>query len=550
MSTRAKARIASLCALAGAACVPALARAAAPPPPASPGAINSGLIQRGESLQAPGANANAPATMQGEAPTQPTASSKAARLAFTLQRVDFPPSRFLSAAELQRLAQPLIGRRVSIDDLRGLVKAVNDLYARRRILTARAFLPPQKVHDGVVRIELLEGRLGRLKVEAKGYTSARYVEKNLHITGGEVVDLGQLRTAITDFNHDNDAQLSASLQAGARAGLTDIDIAVTEPARNAIQLFGDTYGYESTGRYEGGAFFRHSGLLTSGDRATLYVVGAVGSITGNAAYNLPLFGDQGRLGVSYARSAIEITSGVGQKVQTHGYSDTAAVNYGRPLAGGEGWGLALLSSVSWARSENQVAGVSVDTSAVTKGTFGASYFADLWGRAHLTSDATVSGASVEHIVGGVGPAAFFETNADFDLRASPFAHATLRLAGSGQYVDANATPGSQLFQIGGPTSVRGYATGIATGVSGYYLNAELHYVLSPFHAPVDVYGFFDGGQVFAPGAVHTTLRGTGVGVEVPVRRFADVQVFYAHGFDASGVARAADRLEGRLVLSF
>ena len=523
----------------------------APPAPASAGVVGGGLNRRGESLTPPGASAQNPAPVTGDTTTnaQP-ATGKPAGVSFTLKEVQFGPSRFLSKLELQRLARSLIGKRVSINDLRALVGRINVIYARRHIVTARAFLPPQRVAAGIVRIDFIEGRLGRLTVDSTGYTPSAYVRRNLHVTSGETIDVLDLRNSIAAFNRNNDAQLSAQLQPGTEVGETDIRIAVTDPPRTGVQFFADTYGYQSTGRYEGGAFLRHSDLLLAGDRSTLYLVGSGGSITGTVAYNIPVFDDGSRLGVSYARSQIHVVAGSGSQLDTNGYSDTWALNYGRPLVGGEGWSVALVSSANFVRSSDHVAGQSVSDNLVDKGSAGVTWLQDVFGVANLTTDLTLSGAAVDEGAQGTGTDKFFELNTDFSLQASPFRNTTFKLAGAGQYITSYAIPGSQLLQIGGPASVRGYSTGIATGANGYYVNGEAHYLLTPFRHAVDAYAFYDGGEVFLGPKTQIGLQGTGAGFNTAITRFATLQVFYAHGFDRVGDEAHDNRVEARGVISF
>ncbi|WP_431206562.1 ShlB/FhaC/HecB family hemolysin secretion/activation protein [Bradyrhizobium betae] len=55
------------------------------------------------------------------------------------------------------------------------------------------------------------------------------------------------------------------------------------------------------------------------------------------------------------------------------------------------------------------------------------------------------------------------------------ANFSTNLLASWQYTQEKLLPGDQIFSIGGPTTVRGYPSNAASGDSGYYFNAELHY---------------------------------------------------------------------------
>lgn len=84
---------------------------------------------------------------------------------FVLKKVVFDKSEFLSQQELDAIAAPYIGRRVDNAELQRLLKAVNDVYAERRQITAIAFLPKQDLKSGMLRIGIVEGRVGAVNVQ-------------------------------------------------------------------------------------------------------------------------------------------------------------------------------------------------------------------------------------------------------------------------------------------------------------------------------------------------------------------------------------------------
>jgi len=72
-------------------------------------------------------------------------------------------------------------------------------------------------------------------------------------------------------------------------------------------------------------------------------------------------------------------------------------------------------------------------------------------------------------------------------------------------------PGNLLFQIGGPTTVRGYpAEGVAGG-SGYYANLELHKTFEIADNRINGFVFADMGEVFSTFPARTTMASAGVG---------------------------------------
>jgi hemolysin activation/secretion protein len=69
-----------------------------------------------------------------------------------------------------------------------------------------------------------------------------------------------------------------------------------------------------------------------------------------------------------------------------------------------------------------------------------------------------------------------------------------------------------LFQVGGPTTVRGYPADAVAGPDGYYDNLELHRALAVLDANIDAYAFYDRGVVYNHFPAVQTLNAAGLGV--------------------------------------
>ena len=83
-----------------------------------------------------------------------------ASITFTLTKVEIDKSEVLSEAELQNITAPYIGKTISLSDLRTITGAINNLYTDKGYMICKAYLPPQRIHGGVVQIKLMEGRTG------------------------------------------------------------------------------------------------------------------------------------------------------------------------------------------------------------------------------------------------------------------------------------------------------------------------------------------------------------------------------------------------------
>ncbi len=543
------ARSQALLAAALAALSPGLAHgAAAAAAPPNPSAIGGGLIQKGQDFEKAAPSPTQPPVVSGPAPRNATPPSTGP--GFHLAEVRFPPSRFLKAAELNALAAPLIGKTVAFADLQRLVDRINALYAKRGVLTGRAFIGPQRVVGGVVRIDLEEATLGVMTVKRGAYTRAAYAAHRVKLKHGDVIDMGPLSRQINRFNRTNDSQVQAALSPGKDPGQTDILLSLKDPPRNGLQLFVDNNGYATTGRIEGGAYLRGARLLMDGDRGSIYVNGSRGSVTGTASYNLPVGLAGGRLGVTYAHSDVKVIAGSSASLDVRDGSDTLSVNYARPMIVGNDLTLSAVGAVAGALSSDSVSGRTIGSTRTIKSTLGLQATQTLWRWGRLSGDLSGSYAAVGYLT-GTGPSQFWEGSADFTLDTAAWRGLRLHVTGDAQYIDRKGVPGSQLFQLGGTSTLRGYDVGTLSGHSGYFVQAELHGQPPGFLGKyLDPYVFVDTGEVSVDAAHHVQITGAGGGVNLVTTHYVTIQADYAVALDRLTAGQYASRADLKAVLSF
>lgn len=514
----------------------------------TPAQLDAGAVQRRaleqrdeiEQRQAPKEVVTDP--IQAEEPPPAPTTAPAETLRFELKGVHINDSAFLSRDELAALARPYVGRVVGFAELQQLVGEINAAYRARGVGTAQAVLPPQKIESGVVRIELVEGRLGKLKLSGNEYTKDNFFFGRIRMEQGAVVDAEALQRDLIHFNRTSDIQLKAALQPGTGYGLTDVLLSVQEPDRNTLQFFIDNQGAESTGYYQLGMYARRNGLFGWDDQLAAYIVGSDGTLTGSLSYGVPVNRSNGRVMVSYAQNDLEIVKGPFTALDITGKSSTALISYTQPLFVDalSRWDMALSASTS--DSETEISGVPFSESKVRKFSIGTSYDrAESWGRWMTTH--TLSQASVDSDT-EKWPS-FFAYTGSANLIWPVKDVATVAVNLGWHWLNEDQAPASELFQIGGLSSVRGYEQGVLSAARGYNIQIEAH---RPLWEGFTGYAFIDHGAVFPE--PKEKITGAGVGITWRSGRRWYVNVSYGVPFDKVIPDQDSGRLDARVVLSF
>ena len=242
---------------------------------------------------------------QEETPEQTDQSS----VTFTLKRVEFSPTEILSEDELNGIVSEYLERDISLNDINAMIEKINALYAEKGYMTCRAYLPPQRIHEGVVQIGLLEGRTGNVNVINNKHTLDSYIKNSFPLTKGALDNTVRVNEHLQWFNGVNDVQLRMAMKAGSEFGTTDYDIYAFEPTNQRLSIMVDNNGYDSSGRWREYVFYNNRSLTNQRDAFRLYWQHSKGTEAWGTGYTLPL-GHRGiKLDFDYSNNNTENIKG-------------------------------------------------------------------------------------------------------------------------------------------------------------------------------------------------------------------------------------------------
>lgn len=425
-----------------------------------------------------------------------------------------PPSAFLSQAELDAIVAHYLGRMVDFSEISRLVRDVNDLYAEKGVVTAAALLPPQQLSDGVLQVNLVEGRVGTIAVVGANRMSSSMLVDAVRLSRDDgVVDVPQASRDILWFNKSHHAQMSLLLQPGAAFGLTDLTLGVVEPRPLSAQLSLDNYGVASTGAVQASASVNSYGAFGIDDNLMVLGTASLGSLAGTVTYDMPVSSFGTRLALGATASTIRVIDGPTADLDITGRSVSLTGTLSQTLVARSDVTLQGLVTASVGGSQSFLAGVPLVDGVTTKLAVGV---------AGTYSNDKVSISVQPQLVRALAENRLDDTLQRFVIAAANgsaeyrFTDAVRLVArGAGQYTfpysGLAGMPGSLLFQIGGQGTVRGYPSDGVGGDSGYYVQTELRWAPEQVEG-LDLFLLGDFGQVFSSYPTETTMASVGAGM--------------------------------------
>ncbi len=139
-----------------------------------------GAVQPGRDRPAPEAPTQPDFDFSIEAPQRSPIGRSVDQVAFTLKDLKIAGAKTLPAESFRPLYEGLIGKQIKLNDILDVADAIEKAYRDHGYILVRAYVPPQRVRDGVFTINVVEGKIAHVAVEGgtpatqdqvKGYLS-------------------------------------------------------------------------------------------------------------------------------------------------------------------------------------------------------------------------------------------------------------------------------------------------------------------------------------------------------------------------------------------
>jgi hemolysin activation/secretion protein len=282
--------------------------------------------------------------MQPYTPAQPSATDSgliieqqdASKLpvgeSFLVNKIEIIGNENIDTRTLHKLVANSEAQRLNLKQLQVLATRIGNFYRTQGYPLTQAIIPSQSIQDGVVRIEVIEARFGKISLS----NSSRVNETLLQAT------LSALKIGMPIMQKPMDRSLlllsdipgvivNATLRPGASSKSSDLEVETTAGPMLSGNVAVENHGSRYTGRSRIGATVNLINLLGFGDVLSVSALSSGGGVNyANIAYEGLLNQYGSRLGASY--SALHYVLGEPlQALQAHGTAQVQSLWLKQPL---------------------------------------------------------------------------------------------------------------------------------------------------------------------------------------------------------------------------
>ena len=234
---------------------------------------------------------------------------------FILNSITFKGYTAFTEEELMNLICDRIGTRVTVGDLVGLTNMVTEHYQKHGYISSVAYLAPQRVQDGNIVINIMEGKYGNVKVSGNKWNRTSYLNnqflRDKYIESGSLLNVNDIRESLKELNASGYMHGSISLEDNEEsAELTDLELTVKDRFPLDFDFRWDDMGTSATGLHRAVFFAGLYNLTGFGDQLYSTTTLARHSIGQGVMYSVPLTATkETKLNVGYSYSGASVAGG-------------------------------------------------------------------------------------------------------------------------------------------------------------------------------------------------------------------------------------------------
>lgn len=272
--------------------------------------------------------------LQSPAPIPPTPQPVPGKIpeTITIEQFEFEGNTAFSDEELAKVTEPFTKRRSSFAELFQARSAVTQHYLDRGYITSGAFIPPQTLGGGVVKIQVIEGGLEAINVTGTRRLNPNYVRSRLAVATVKPLNRERLLEALQLLQLNPLIQnLSAELTAGTQPGSNLLEVRVTEAKTFTTQLLTTNNRAPSIGSVNAQVQLNQANLLGFGDGLSLSYNNTKGSNGIDVSYTLPINPRNGTLNFSYGTTASTVIEPPFDRIDINAHSRYYELTLRQPL---------------------------------------------------------------------------------------------------------------------------------------------------------------------------------------------------------------------------
>ena len=234
---------------------------------------------------------------------------------------------------LKEVTAPYENRELTDTDLESLRLALTIFYIHNGYINSGAIIPDQTIVDGMITIDIIEGRLTNIEVEGNKWFRDRYIQSRIRLSGGPPLNILTLQERLQILQQDERIQkLNAELRPDVNRGESVLKVTVQDEFPFKILLESDNYQSPSVGAERGRITLSDLNLMGFGDVLTFTYGQSSGIFPEiDTSYTLPFTAYDTTLVLRYRKNDFDVIQKEFKDLNIKSKSDIASITLRQPF---------------------------------------------------------------------------------------------------------------------------------------------------------------------------------------------------------------------------
>jgi len=238
-----------------------------------------------------------------------------------------------SEETLAEVTAPYVNRELSDTDLESLRLALTIFYINKGYINSGAIIPDQTILDGIITIDIIEGRLTNIEVEGNKWFRDRYIQSRIRLGAEPPLNIYVLQEQLQILQQDERIQkLNAELRPDVKRGDSVLMVKVQDEFPFKILLESDNYQSPSVGAERGRITLIDLNLTGFGDVLTFTYGQSSGIFPEiDVSYTLPFTAYDTALILRYRKNDFSVIEQSFKDLDIKSKSDIASITLRQPF---------------------------------------------------------------------------------------------------------------------------------------------------------------------------------------------------------------------------
>ncbi len=404
-----------------------------------------------------------------------------------IKKVLFNGNTILPDEYLEYLAEPLLEKKVSMQEVQTLLLQIQEKYVNEGYILTRVLTPTERLEKDVLTIEIVEGKLGKITIANNRNYQTKFILGYFNRFKGLPVNYYSILRQLILINENIDIHVGGILKKGDRTGEVDLALNVTDTYPFDAYLGYNNCGSDVVSRTRIGSRLELGNLFGQGSIITLGGISAIPIeelYFHSTRYSVPINFSGTYLGAAYLYSNFSVSQLRDSNIR--GKSQVAEINFLQKISRTRRLHTNAMVDLIYKNVKNYSLGTKASADYLREVKVGCNvdYSDKLQGRNYGAISGTIG---IPDFLGGskrVNPSSscpcvggrFFKVNAEYRRIQSLPWYSVLTFYINGQYAFEKLTLPEQ-FLVGGYGTVRGYQVATGIGDHGYFANLEYWFPL-------------------------------------------------------------------------